>query len=149
MLKPKKKIKLSSKELKKDELLTFVEQVSAWYYENQRNVTTVAIAVVIVVAATVFYFYNANSENERASGELGKVYSLYDQQQFEQAIEGVAERNIPGLKTIADKYSGTDAGEIAELYLANAYFALGKFDEAHKHYDDCSVSDSRLQAAVQ
>ncbi|MBM4166604.1 MAG: tetratricopeptide repeat protein [Ignavibacteria bacterium] len=148
MLTPKKKIKVSSKELKKDELLTFVERASAWYYAYQKNVTTAVIAVLTIVGALWYYSYHVRSNNERASAELGKVYSLYDNGQFKEAIEGNPDNKIPGLKSLVENYDGTDAGEIAELYLANAYSMTNDYENALKHFERCNVSDARLKAAV-
>ncbi len=149
MLTPKKKIKISQKDLKKDELIDVVEKASLWYYENQRNVLIAGVSIALV-AVGLFLFSNWNkSKNEKASAELGKVYSLYDNQQFKEAIEGIPAQNIPGLKAIVDNNGGTDAGEIAQLYLANCYYNVGNIDEAYKSYDDCSVSAPQLKAAVE
>jgi TolA-binding protein len=148
MLTPKKKIKVSAKDLKKDELLTFVEKASEWYYANQRNAIVAVVAILAIVGALWSYSYHVRSNNERASAELGKVYSLYDNGQYKEAIEGIPQDTILGLKSLVENYDGTDAGEIAELYLANAYSMTNDYENALKHFESCSVSDARLKAAV-
>ena len=150
MLQKKKKIKLNQKELKQDELLNFVEKTTVWYYANQKKVLIVAAIIIILSGGMYWYTYSSRTKNETASAELGKIYSLYDNQQYQQAIDGnpAAKIPVPGLKTIADSYSGTNAGEIARLLLANSYYALGKINEAMHEYDNCSLADPRLKAAV-
>ncbi|MEK7263204.1 MAG: tetratricopeptide repeat protein [Bacteroidota bacterium] len=148
MLKAKKKIKLNQKELKQDELLNFVEKTTVWYYANQQKVLIVAAIIIVITGGMYWYTYSSRTKNESASSELGKIYAMYDNQQYQQAIDGNPEAKIPGLKTIADMYSGTNAGEVARLLLANSYYALGKTDDAMKEYENCSLADSRLKAAV-
>ena len=150
MLKPKKKI--TKKELKQDTLVTTYAQVTNFYYANKKYIGYGVFALVVLFAAIFIYMNNRRSNNEKAATALGKIYPTYelaigDPAQYKVAIEGQPDRAVMGLKAIVDNYGGTDAGEIARLYLANCYFNTGLIDEAMKQFDKFSGSDKLLQGS--
>ena len=151
MLTPKKKI--SKKEIKQDELLNVYVKASSFYYENKRYVSYAITGLVVVIAATLIFINNRRASNEKAATELGRVYGVYDQAQspaqFQQAIDGQRERGIMGLKAIVENYGNTESGEIARLYLANAYYNLGKYDESMQQYESFSSGNKLLEASAQ
>jgi len=108
MLRPKKKI--SRKEIKQDTLVTWYAQVTAFYENNKRVIGIAVTAVVVVVIAGLVYSKNRSDNNERALAQLSQVDALYNQGQYQAAIDGVPERNIPGLKSIVDNF-GNSRGE--------------------------------------
>ncbi|MBM2841423.1 MAG: Tetratricopeptide domain protein, partial [Bacteroidetes bacterium] len=101
-------------------------------------------ALVVLVAAVFFYVKNLNADNEKAATELGKVYTYYDNAQYQIVIDGVRERNILGLKAIVEEYGSTHSGNLAKLYLADSYYNLDKFSEALKEYDEFSPEGQLL-----
>jgi TolA-binding protein len=151
MLTPKKKI--SRKEIKQDELLNVYVKASSFYYANKRYVSYAVTGIVVVVVATLIFINNRRASNEKAATELGKVYGLYDQAstpaQYQLAIDGQRERGLMGLKTIVDNYGNTDSGELARFYLGNAYYNVGKYDEALQQFGSFSSSTKLLQASAQ
>lgn len=136
MLQPKKKI--SKKELKEDALISSYVKITTFIEENKRRINIVLTSVIVIVAVIFFYTKNRNADNDKAGTELAKVFSFYDNGQYQIAIEGVKEKNIAGLKSIVDDYGSTNAGNLARFYLADAYFNLGKYAEALKEYEDFS-----------
>lgn len=142
MLQPKKKI--SKRELKEDALVTSYVKATGFYEQNKKNIQYGILAVVAVVVLIVVYVNNRSGNDEKAMTELGKVYSLYDNNQFQLAVDGVPERNISGLKSVVDNYGGTHSGELARFYLANAYYQLGKYDEALSQFEDFSTDNELL-----
>jgi tetratricopeptide (TPR) repeat protein len=142
MLQPKKKI--SKRELKEDALITSYVNITTFYEENKKRISTGIVALLVVAAAIFLYVKNRNDNNERAATDFAKVYSFYDNGQYQIAIDGVRERNIPGLKTIVDDYGSTHAGNLAKFYLANCYYNLDKYEEALKEYQDFSAEDKLL-----
>jgi tetratricopeptide (TPR) repeat protein len=142
MLKAQKKI--SKRELKKDALLTSVAKVTSFYEENKKNAGIVVGVVALLVVGSLIYTKNRAENNEKANAEFGKVYSFYDNGQYQIAIDGVTERGIVGLKSIVENYGGTDAGNLARFYLASAYYQSGRYDEALKQFEDFSASEQMM-----
>jgi tetratricopeptide (TPR) repeat protein len=145
MLKPKKKI--SKRELKQDTLVTTYMKVQAFYDKYKKAISIGVTAVAVVVIAIVVFMKNRADNNERAVVQLAAVHQLYDDGQFQMAIDGVPERNVVGLKAIVDNFGSTRTGDLARFYLADAYFQLGKYAEALEHFEDCSPSDDLLNAS--
>jgi len=151
MLKPKKKI--TKKEIKQDTLITAYANVTSFYDQNKKYISYALTALVAIIVGIFIYSNNRRANNEKAATELGKVFSIYDGaatnvQQFRAAIDGHPERGIMGLKSIVDNYGSTKSGEIARLYLANAYLNLGQFEEALRQYDSFGGSDRLMKASA-
>ena len=151
MLTPKKKI--SKREIKQDALLTSYAKTLTFYNENKKYITYAATGLVVVVIAAFIIVRNRRANDERAAAEVAKVFSIYDAaagnaQQYTMAINGQPEHGIMGFKAIVENYGGTESGELARFYLANAYFNLGQYDEALKQFDKFSGSNSLLASSA-
>lgn len=142
MLSPKKKI--SKRELKEDKLITTYVQFTGFYERNKKTISIAIIVAVVIIGATAVFLKNRADAGEKASAQLGEVFSVYDSGQYQQAIDGIPERNIPSLKSIVDEYGSLRAGNYARFYLANAYYHLGKYDLALEQFDDFSPTDDIL-----
>lgn len=142
MLSPKKKI--SKRELKEDALVTTYVKVTGFYEKNKKNISIAVTVVALLIIAAIIFLKNRADNSEKASAQLGEVFSVYDSGQYQQAIDGVPEKNIAGLKSIVDNYGSLRAGNYARFYLANAYFHLGKLELALEQFEDFSPSDDVL-----
>lgn len=142
MLKAQKKI--SKREMKQDPLITTMANLTTFYDVQKKNIGIAVGGLVVLVFGIWWYAQNQKTNNEQASTALGSVYSYVDNNQYQVAIDGVPERKITGLKSIVDKYGSTDAGNLARFYLANAYFHLGKYDEALEQFKDFKGKDQFL-----
>jgi tetratricopeptide (TPR) repeat protein len=104
--------------------------------------------LIVVIAAIYFYMNNKAENNNQAGIQLSRVMNLYDSGAYLEAIEGRQGTNIVGLKKIVTDYGSTENGEIAKIYLANAYQMLGNVEEAFKYYEDYSGSNEIFKAAA-
>ena len=84
----------------------------------------IAVAAVIVVVAGVILYKNYISapREAEASTELAKSQILFNGQQYDQALAG--------FQKVQSDYSGTDAGNLANLYVALCYAHQAKPDWA-------------------
>jgi len=143
-----KKKKISRKEIKEDKLVTTYYQAVGYFNENKSRIYIYTGIVVGVVALVFFYLNYKHQNNLKASAELGKVMDLYENGAYQEAIDGRAAGNVKGLKAIVDEYGSTETGEIAKVYLANAYNFLGKTEEAFEYYDDYSGDNKLFKASA-
>lgn len=146
MLKPKKKI--SKKEIKEDKLVTSYFEATTWYQSNKKILNGVLTGVVVLAVVVVAYLNNVNSNNVKATSELGKITSYYDQGKYDVAINGNLQENVRGLQAIVDDYGSTKAGELATFYLANCYFAQANYDKALQYFLDVDVSDELISVSA-
>lgn len=146
MLAPKKKI--SKKEIKQDRLVETYFKLRTFLDENKKAIL-ITVGSLVVIVLLVIYFVNRSIERDIESTTLlGNVISLYDQGQYQLAIDGIPAKNVKGLKEIADKFDGTESGEAAKVFLANSYFNLGKIEEALKYYEDYDGDNKLFQATA-
>jgi len=145
MLKPKKKI--TKKELKQDTLVTSYMKVTGFYETHKRWINYGAAALVVIIAGTAIYLKGHATDNELATTKLSAIHQFYDNGQYQVAIDGAPERGLVGLKSIADQYGSTHAGDFARFYLADSYYQLGKYAEALEEFKGCSPSDDLLKAS--
>ncbi|HUN66276.1 MAG TPA: tetratricopeptide repeat protein [Bacteroidota bacterium] len=151
MLKPKKK--LTKRELKEDPLVTKLGQAEMYYETNKKYINYGLFAMVAIIVIVMVYVNNHRKDEEKAATELGKIFMIFDaaatdKAQYTIAINGQPERGIMGLKTIVDNYGSTGSGQKARLYLGDAYYNLGQYDDAMRQFDNFSGSDPLLSASA-
>jgi tetratricopeptide (TPR) repeat protein len=151
MLKPQRKF--NKKEMQQDDIIASFNKVRSYYDLNKKYITYGIIALIAIVVLGGIYLRNRSANSEKAATELGKVFSIYDAgandaRQYKVAIDGLPGKGIMGLKAIAESYGGTEAGELARFYLANAYYYTGSVDEALREYDKFSGSEKLVKASA-
>ena len=124
-----------------------------WVAKNQKIIIGVVGAITLV---TVGYFayqkFIATPKEEDAANEM-----FVAQSNFEKATNGVASDSLYklalngsegkfGFVKIADEYSGTAAGNLANYYAGIAYLNTGKYDEAITSLGKFSSDDVMLSA---
>jgi tetratricopeptide (TPR) repeat protein len=124
-----------------------------WVAKNQKIIIGVVGAITLV---TVGYFayqkFVASPKEEDAASEM-----FVAQSNFEKATNGVASDSLYklslngsegkfGFVKIADEYSGTDAGNLANYYAGIAYLNTGKYDEAIAYLGKFTSKDIILGA---
>jgi len=121
--------------------------------KNQNIIIGVVGAIAVVLVGYLAYqkFVAAPKEDEAAT-EMFQA-----QQYFQQAIDGVASDSLYklslkgaegkfGFVDIADNYSGTDAGNLANYYAGIAYLNTGKYTEAIEYLGKFKSDDIVLSA---
>ena len=100
----------------------------------------IAVAAVIVVVAGVILYKNYISapREAEANTELAKSQMLFNGQQYDQALAG--------FQKVQSDYSGTDAGNLANLYVALCYAHQAKPDwaKALENAEKFSTSDDEM-----
>jgi tetratricopeptide (TPR) repeat protein len=143
-----KKKKLSKKDIKEDKLVTYYYNVRKFYEDNQSRVLMVLGALAAIIVILVWYNSKIMQDNMSAAVELSRIFPIYESGSFQEAIDGRPGTNITGLRSIVDNYSGSEQGETARIYLANAYYFLGDYDNAKNEYDNYSGSNKQLVASA-
>ena len=124
-----------------------------WVAKNQKIIIGLVAGIAIATIGYLAYqkFIEAPKQDE-AANEM-----FVAQQNFQKATDGVASDSLYklalngsegkfGFVQIADQYSGTDAGNLANYYAGMAYLNTGKFDEAIKYLEEFKSEDLILSA---
>ena len=120
------------RELKHDRFVDEIGTLSTRARENQRFLLTVTLAVVVVALAVYGFFYYRSTREQRAQTIDSPLLPAPGGQPVPGAkFKTEAERSAAAEKRFKDvqtKYSGTDASDVAGLYVAR--FDAGRGDIA-------------------
>lgn len=109
-----------------------------FFDKNKKILLGAIIAVVVIVAG--YFCYSAfigGPREEKASTALARGQEYFNAEQFDKALNGDG-AGYTGFVKIADDYSSTDAGNLANLYAGLSYAYLGKWNDAVKYLEDYS-----------
>ncbi len=120
-------------------------ETQSWIQENKKRVNTILGIIVVLGLGIWFYYNNTKANDEKAMTEFSKVFSYYDNGQYQLAINGIPEKNVTGLQSIVDNYGSTNAGNIAKFYLANAYYNTQNYDKALEYFSGVSVGNPMVE----
>ena len=124
-------------------------RTEAWVEKNQKYILGVVGVVAICVLGYLAYQNWVVAPNQKeATNEMYKAQSSYDQalnattakdSLFNLALNGAGGKY--GFIDIADKYSGTDAGNLANYYAGMSYLNTKKYQEAINYVDKYKGGD--------
>ena len=135
---------------KLDETATITED---WVAKNQKIIIgLVAAAAILTIGYLAYQRFIAAPKQDEAANEM-----FVAQQNFQKATDGVASDSLYklslngsegkfGFLKIADEYSGTDAGNLANYYAGIAYLNTGKYTEAIDYLSKFKSDDIVLGA---
>jgi len=121
--------------------------------KNQKYIIGfLTVAVLAVVGYLLYQKFVAEPNQEEAANEMFTA-----QQNFQKALDGTASDSLfklslngsegkLGFVQIADQYSGTDAGNLANYYAGIAYLNTGKYTEAIQSLEKFSTKDAIIDA---
>ena len=123
-------------------------QSEAFLIKYKNAIIGGVVAVIIIVAGFIMYknLY-AEPREEKAQAALFKGQEYFEQDAFEQALNGDS-IGYTGFLKVADDYSGTKAANLAKAYAGICYAQLGKYEEAVKMLDSFNGKDKMVAPAI-
>jgi len=127
-----------------------------WVASNQKYIFGIVAAIALVTVSYVLYEkFIAQPKEVEAANEMYEA-----QQNFQKAVDGVKSDSLFalclkgsegkfGFVDIADKYSGTAAGNLANYYAGIAYLNTGKYTEAIVSLEKFKSDDAVLSVLAQ
>ena len=123
-------------------------QSEAFLIKYKNAIIGGVVAVIIIVAGFIMYknLY-AEPREEKAQAALFKGQEYFEQDAFEQALNGDS-IGYTGFLKVADDYSGTKTANLAKAYAGICYAQLGKYEEAVKMLDSFNGKDQMVAPAI-
>ena len=114
-----------------------VSKTEAFFEKYKKAIIGCVVAVVaIIVCVILVNNYYLEPRSNEASTELAKSQELFDAQQYDKALTG--------FQKVANEYSSTDAGNLAQLYIGLCQANLGKWQEAVNALENFSGKDDQM-----
>ena len=108
--------------------------------ENQKMIIYGIIAIILFVAIIFGWRWMSQRNNENAQNEIWKSELLFDQGQYEQALEG--------FEAVIEEYGSTRAGNTAKAYAGLCSKNLGNYEDAIKFLQDFDGNDNVIAPAI-
>ena len=123
-------------------------QSEAFLIKYKNAIIGGVVAVIIIVAGFIMYknLY-AEPREEKAQAALFKGQEYFEQDAYEEALNGDSIGFVGFLK-VADDFSGTKAANLAKAYAGICYAQLGKYEEAVKMLDSFNGKDQMVAPAI-
>ena len=116
----------------------------AFFLKYKKAIIAAVVAIVVLIAGAVLYKTYVSEPNEqKASTAIAKGQELFGLGQFEQALNGDS-ANFKGFAKLASEFSGTDAGNLANLYAGLCYAHLNKWEDAVKYLEQFDGADDQM-----
>lgn len=144
-LQPPKQVS-KRQELRQDSVVTFYARAWEFFDKNRTLVYGALAGLVALVLAIIGWVYYQHQQGVQAEQELAQAITLYEQGTYREALDGTDA--VPGLLTIVDEYGGTQAGNLAHFYAADALFRLGEYDQALELFDAFDKSNNIVGASA-
>jgi tetratricopeptide (TPR) repeat protein len=126
-------------------------KTEAWVEKNQKAILIfIGVVAVCVLGYLGYNQFIQEPKEKEAINEMATAQNYYEQalsaevkdSLFNLALNGGAGKY--GFVDIADKYSGTDAANLARYYAGISYLNLGKYQEAISYLDKFKSDDDLL-----
>lgn len=123
-----------------------LNQSEAFVIKYKKAIIAAAAAIIVIVAGAILYYnYVFIPEEDEASTALARGEQYMQMGDFEHALKGDG-ANFKGFISIANNYSSTDAGNLANLYAGLCYAHMEKPDwkNALKYAKEFDTSDDMV-----
>ena len=120
----------------------------AFFLKYKKAIIAAVVAIVVIIGGAVLYkTYISEPNEQKASTAIAKGQEYFAQGLFQQALAGDS-AGFKGFAKLADEYSSTDAGNLANLYAGLCNAQLGKWDEAAKYLEKYDGADDAMISPV-
>ena len=134
-----------------NDLLNMEETISnseAFLIKNKNLLLGAVIALVVIVGGYMAYTNFVSEPKElKASEAIFKGEKYFGVDNYEAALNGDS-LGYAGFVKLADEFSGTKAGNLANAYAGICYAQLGKYEDAEKYLSKFDGDDLLVSPAV-
>jgi predicted negative regulator of RcsB-dependent stress response len=111
---------------------------------NRNLLLGILAAVVLAVGGFFGYNYWKSQQDAQAQSAMFRAVDNWEADSLKPALQG--DGKLPGLNRVANEYSGTKAGNLANFYAGVALLKQGKFQDAYNALDKFSSDDYLVQS---
>jgi tetratricopeptide (TPR) repeat protein len=115
------------------------------FFERNRKPIIIAVVTLIALVALglLYQTFIRNPAERNAAEQMQQAQYQFEQDSFSLALTNPGQ-GYPGFLDIADEYSGTAAGNLANYYIAVSYLNLGKYEAALDYLRDFDAEGDLL-----
>ncbi len=118
--------RISKHSMKEDRLVSTTFKATEYIQKNQTPFVIGTIAIVVIFGAILLIRWSGSRKLNDSAALLSRAEMV--------AAMGQMDQYLTDLQLLSDDYTGTTAGKVATLRLANAYFDQRQFDQAETYF---------------
>lgn len=127
-----------------------IEGIQLFYEKNKKMITYAGGGLALIIAAFSFFkFYYLPEKETEAANEIFWAETYFEKDSFNVALKGgvtvmatEGQKQMMGFEQIADEYSITKSGNLANYYAGICYLRTGKFEQAISFLEKYDGSDA-------
>ena len=118
-----------------EEALANAQSQAENFFEKNSKMVVVAIVAIFAIAIAVFGYkkYVSEPRMNKAQELLFEAQYLFEEETPDYSLALNGDESTPGFAEVAEQYSNTPAGNLANMYAAACALRLGDFDAAEKY----------------
>ena len=121
-----------------------LNQSEAFFFKYKKAIIATVVALVVIVAGVVLYkTYVSGPKEIKASTAIAKGQEFFMAGDYQKALNGDS-ANFKGFVKLADEYSSTAAGNLANLYAGLCSAKLNKWEDAAKYLENFDGADDQM-----
>ena len=121
-----------------------LNQSEAFFLKYKNAVIAAIVAIVVIIGGTVLYkTYVSGPKEIKASTAIAKGQELFMAGDYQKALTGDS-ASFKGFVKLADEYSSTAAGNLANLYAGLCSAKLNKWEDAAKYLENFDGADDQM-----
>ncbi|MFP4025924.1 MAG: tetratricopeptide repeat protein [Thiohalospira sp.] len=111
--------------------------------QNQKSLTIIVLAIIVIVGGYLGYQRFVVSPKEKeAQSQMWMAEQYFARDSFNLALHG--DGNYLGFLDIADEYSITNSGNLANYYIGISYLHLGQYEQAIEYLKKFESKDKMV-----
>ena len=121
-----------------------ISQSEAFFLKYKKAIIAAVIALVVIIAGIVLYkTYISGPREDKASTAIAKGQDYFMADDYQKALNGDS-LNYKGFIALAKEWSGTKAGNLANLYAGLCFAQLDKWQEAANYLEKFDGADDSM-----
>ncbi|MGB3799811.1 MAG: tetratricopeptide repeat protein [Lewinella sp.] len=115
-----------------------------FFERNRKPIIGAVVALIFIVAGALLYqTFIAGPAERNAAQQMQQAQYQFEQDSFGLALTNPGQA-YPGFLEIAEEFGGTDAGNLANYYIAVSYLNLGQYEAALDYLEEFNADGDLL-----
>ena len=131
-----------------------IQGIQLFYEKNKQTINYVGGGLLLLVAAFCFFkLYYLPEQDKEVANEIFWAENYFEKDSFNIALKGgpmvistEGQKSMKGFEQIADEYSMTKTGNLANYYAGICYMRTGKFQQAIDFLQKYSGNDEMISS---
>ncbi|WP_157976154.1 tetratricopeptide repeat protein [Lewinella sp. IMCC34191] len=137
-------IRIEEQDDKLVDIIEVREKGMDFFERNRKPIIGAVVALIFIVAGALLYqTFIAGPAERNAAQQMQQAQYQFEQDSFALALTNPGQA-YPGFLEIADEYGSTEAGNLANYYVAVCYLNLGQYEAALDYLEDFDADGDLL-----